>query len=72
MLIMRALDFLRRGWDGSVFDRRRRLGAGAVSTRAIRQLDAQKGQGQRLSASVVGHSDCVACIVGNSVVIRCR
>ena len=72
MLVMRALDLLRWGWDGGAFDRRCHLGVGAVSTRAVRQLNAQRGQRQRLPASVVGHRDCVACIVGDSSGLGCR
>ena len=64
---MRALDFLRWRRDGGLFeDGRSWLGVGAVSTRGVRQLDAQRGEGQRLPASVVGHGDGVACIVGDS------
>ena len=61
---MRALDFLCWVWIGSMFGGRSGFGIGAVSTRGVRQLDAQGGKRQRLSAGVVWHVGSVAYILG--------
>ena len=64
VLIMRSLDFLQRrrlrGFVG-----RSGFGIGAVSTRAVRQSNAERGQGQRLPASVVAHLDRLSYELGN-------
>ena len=53
---MRPLDFLRRRLRWGCFGGQRGFGdGGAVSSGSVGQLDAQGGQGQGLSTSVVRH-----------------
>ena len=40
------------------------LEAQAVYTRATRQMDAERGQGEGLPASVVRHGEAVSCVGG--------